>query len=237
MTCVQERIRNELLDEEEQAMLNQAIALSLMKSSEHSDIEDSPHQSQSIPTQALTLFVRKNDNNINNAEDLYGNFESIPRSTSFATTLTQESTLSGSDLYTDIDNERTKQRIYRRYPYSFNDLLEDICSYLYFLIKATCLSIVLVILSLIVFTVVQFSTAFLSAVNAELESIATGVSRQVQKCTQDYYINQCDPESRVPFLEENCTFWEKCMDQDPYNVVTRVEVISGLIARLITAFV
>ncbi|CAG8672142.1 12947_t:CDS:1 [Racocetra fulgida] len=110
-------------------MLNQAIALSLMKSSEHSDIEDSPHQSQSIPTQALTLFVRKNDNNTNNAEDLYGNFESIPRSTSFATTLTQESTLSGPDLYADIENERTKPRIYthRRYPYSFNDLLEDIC--------------------------------------------------------------------------------------------------------------
>ncbi|CAG8657643.1 5171_t:CDS:2, partial [Cetraspora pellucida] len=235
MTCVQERIGNELLEEEEQAMLNQAIALSLMK---NGDIEDSLHQSQPIPTQALTLFLRKNDNT-NDAEDLYENFESIPRSMSFATTLSQGSTLSGSDLYTDIDNERTRQRVYtrRRYPHSFNDLLEDICSYLYFLIKATCLSIVLVILSLIVITVVQFTTAFLYAVNAELESIATEVELQILKCKQEYAINQCDPESRVPFLEENCTFWAKCSKQDPYNVVTRAEVIAGLIARLISAFV
>ncbi|RIB18191.1 Di-sulfide bridge nucleocytoplasmic transport domain-containing protein [Gigaspora rosea] len=168
MTCVQERIGSEMLDEEEQAILKEAIALSL----------------------------------------------------------------SGN-------NERTKQQIYirRRYTYSLNDLLEDICSYLYFLIKATCLSIVLVILSLIAIMAVQFAMAFLSAVNTELESMATEVTRQAHKCTQNYLINQCDPVSRVPFLEENCTFWEKCIGQDPYNVVTRAEVISGLIARLISAFI
>jgi hypothetical protein len=51
-----------------------------------------------------------------------------------------------------------------------------------------------------------------------------------------YVENRCNPTTRAPYLEENCTFWESCMNQDPDNIVKSSEIYAKQFARLISIF-
>lgn len=37
-------------------------------------------------------------------------------------------------------------------------------------------------------------------------------------CTKHYVDNKCEPHSRVPAMQVQCTEWEKCMQRNPTDI-------------------
>ncbi|CAG8696081.1 14489_t:CDS:10, partial [Acaulospora morrowiae] len=239
----------EYLDDEEQAMLRRALALSLERNDNYS--EDSSQQTFSlerkdndlegdsqraftlslenkdsyiddVPQQALSLSLRRR---INNPEEV----GPIPRFMSFGAPFFESPK---TTFYPDLNN-KSEQWVKQRQTFNekryFRYLLEDLCSYLYFLIKAAFFLILLMILMSVIMGIVQFVMIFRSDINKEFEIIASEIHHQAQKCTINYVTNRCAPETRAPFLEENCTKWEKCMNRDPYNSIKTTEVQHELV--------
>ncbi|CAG8602373.1 17775_t:CDS:10 [Acaulospora morrowiae] len=234
----------EYLDDEEQAMLRRALALSLERND--NDSEDSSQQTFSlerkdndpegesqrtlslslerkdsyindVPQQTLSLSLRRG---INNPEEV----GPIPRFMPFGAPFSESPQ---TTFYHDLNN-KSEQWVKQRQTFNekrcFRYLLEDLCSYLYFLIKAAFFLILLMILMSVIMGIIQFVMIFRSDINKEFEIIASEIHHQAQKCTINYVTNRCAPETRAPFLEENCTKWEKCMNRDPYNSIKTTEV-------------
>jgi hypothetical protein len=93
----------------------------------------------------------------------------------------------------------------------------------------------------IIFTAtIAFTLVFLIALNAdhqkEVEIYKSDAARKIQECSLKYVENRCNPVTRAPYLEENCTFWENCMNQDPNNSVKSAEIYAKQFARIISIF-
>ncbi|RHZ64077.1 hypothetical protein Glove_326g155 [Diversispora epigaea] len=235
MTCIGE-------EEEEHVMLRHAIELSLKK---NDDMQ----------------LTKRNLDNINNNNNIDNNIESTPfrMSQSTTTTFSEIPTTTPSffpdpsmpAFYPDIDlnkqfkeskfkewirQEINKERRHRHFGTS-NEILEDLSSYLYFLIKAACFSIVLMILGFFIISFIQLIFAFRSDINKEIGIISSDLNNLIQSCTKNYVINECGSDNRIPLLEENCTEWENCMNLDPNNSISTIEVIVKFLGRLISSFV
>ncbi|RGB37253.1 Di-sulfide bridge nucleocytoplasmic transport domain-containing protein [Rhizophagus diaphanus] len=85
-----------------------------------------------------------------------------------------------------------------------------------------------------------FTFVFLITLNAdhqkEVEIYMTDAARKIKECSLKYVENRCNPATRAPYLEENCTFWENCMNQDPNNIVKSSEIYAKQFARIISIF-
>lgn len=60
----------------------------------------------------------------------------------------------------------------------------------------------------------------------------TAILEEIEQCARNYIINQCDPETRVPWLETLCNTWQACMKKDPFKGKLSAEII----AEIITSF-
>ncbi|CAG8540787.1 1739_t:CDS:2 [Funneliformis caledonium] len=60
--------------------------------------------------------------------------------------------------------------------------------------------------------------------------------REIQECSLKYLENRCNPVTRAPYLENNCTFWEDCMNRNPDNNVKEAELYAKQMARIISVF-
>jgi len=59
---------------------------------------------------------------------------------------------------------------------------------------------------------------------------------KISKCYEDYKINKCSSDERIPFLENTCKEWEACMNQSPDEVrmiMIGAEVISEILNKFI----
>jgi len=60
---------------------------------------------------------------------------------------------------------------------------------------------------------------------------------EINQCTKDFHENRCEPETRLPAVEEYCLQVEKCMLQDPMKVVQSSKMTAALIAEIINEFI
>lgn len=60
------------------------------------------------------------------------------------------------------------------------------------------------------------------------------LQNEIEACSLQFFANHCD-RNRLPALEDLCTEWEKCKDQDPENVAG-VKAVVGHIADIINEF-
>jgi len=85
-----------------------------------------------------------------------------------------------------------------------------------------------------------FTLVFLVALNTdhqkEVEIHKSDAARKIKECSLKYIENRCNPATRAPYLEENCTLWESCMNQDPNNSVKSSEIYAKQFARIISIF-
>ncbi|ORX42175.1 hypothetical protein DM01DRAFT_1330159 [Hesseltinella vesiculosa] len=58
---------------------------------------------------------------------------------------------------------------------------------------------------------------------------------EIQSCARQYKVNLCDPETRVPALEQKCQEWLVCMNQLP-TTVTRARLSAETLAEIINSF-
>lgn len=49
-------------------------------------------------------------------------------------------------------------------------------------------------------------------------SLFVAIMKEISVCAKLYHENRCDPENRVPAMDEPCRNWETCMDRDPDTV-------------------
>jgi hypothetical protein len=78
-----------------------------------------------------------------------------------------------------------------------------------------------------------------STVQHDLSAAAAAeVSKVISEmgaCADHYTRNRCDPQSRIPAMEEMCRQWEVCMNQNPEEV-GRTKVSAKMLAQVITSF-
>jgi len=60
---------------------------------------------------------------------------------------------------------------------------------------------------------------------------------EIGQCTKDYVDNRCEPEKRLPAVEEYCLQTEKCMSQDPMKVIQSSKMTAALVAEIINEFI
>ncbi|CAG8569216.1 12432_t:CDS:2 [Funneliformis mosseae] len=94
--------------------------------------------------------------------------------------------------------------------------------------------------TLIIAASFAFSFIFLIAINVdhqkEIENRKSEAEREIQECSLKYLENRCNPVTRAPYLENNCTFWEDCMNRNPDNNVKEAELYAKQMARIISVF-
>ena len=60
---------------------------------------------------------------------------------------------------------------------------------------------------------------------------------EINQCTKDYVDNRCEPETRLPPIEDYCMEKEKCMMQDPVKVVQASKMTALILAEILNEFV
>ncbi|OMH82766.1 Nucleus export protein brr6 [Zancudomyces culisetae] len=73
-------------------------------------------------------------------------------------------------------------------------------------------------------------------IERKVQEYSVEIVQEISKCTKDYIMNQCDPLTRVPAMENECLRWEACMNQDP-KVVARARISAETIAEIINSFI
>lgn len=58
-----------------------------------------------------------------------------------------------------------------------------------------------------------------------------------QRCRDEYFTNECQPELRREALEDFCREREECMNTGSYSAVKMVYVLSGLIAQTLNTLI
>ncbi|CEP62988.1 Brr6p LALA0_S06e08460g [Lachancea lanzarotensis] len=96
------------------------------------------------------------------------------------------------------------------------------------------------IVSGLLFLCVRFIQLINRDVDRKLLLQAAGAARTVRECRAKYFKNRCEPESRAPWLESQCLYWSRCMNQeipeatDPQHSAvvwaeTLAEIINGFL--------
>ncbi|OBA24458.1 hypothetical protein METBIDRAFT_86432 [Metschnikowia bicuspidata var. bicuspidata NRRL YB-4993] len=56
-------------------------------------------------------------------------------------------------------------------------------------------------------------------------------------CERSYHENYCSPDTIVPALEKMCAYWEKCMNQDPFQIGNRSLVSAHTIGMILNSLI
>ncbi|KAL1405066.1 hypothetical protein Q8F55_008689 [Vanrija albida] len=86
------------------------------------------------------------------------------------------------------------------------------------------------------YVAVQFILAVRRDVQERIDEVAVEILQEIGDCSKLYIKNRCEPELRVPAMENACYAWETCMNRDP-AVVGRARVGAETFAGVINSFV
>lgn len=75
-------------------------------------------------------------------------------------------------------------------------------------------------------------------ISYKLAQQSSNILSSIETCRRAYIENQCHPDTIVPLLEQKCAYFERCMNQDPFNgggnvVKISAETIGVLVNSLI----
>ncbi|KAJ2962437.1 hypothetical protein NQZ79_g2360 [Umbelopsis isabellina] len=76
----------------------------------------------------------------------------------------------------------------------------------------------LFIVLVIVYLAVQAILTIQRDVQQKVDEYSLAIMKEISVCAKLYHENRCDPENRVPAMDEPCRNWETCMDRDPDTV-------------------
>ncbi|KAM9936461.1 hypothetical protein OXX80_004000 [Metschnikowia pulcherrima] len=71
----------------------------------------------------------------------------------------------------------------------------------------------------------------------KLKQEANNLLVEIASCERSYNENHCSPETIVPALEKMCAYWEKCMNQDPYQVGNRSSISAHTIGVILNSLI
>ncbi|TXT04369.1 hypothetical protein VHUM_04136 [Vanrija humicola] len=86
------------------------------------------------------------------------------------------------------------------------------------------------------YVALQFILAVRRDVQERIDEVSVEILQEIAECSQLYLKNRCEPEFRVPAMENACYAWETCMNRDP-AVVGRARVGAETFAGVINSFV
>ena len=81
-----------------------------------------------------------------------------------------------------------------------------------------------------------FWSAVLGDVDREQHAAMVDVMADMAECARQYKANSCEPEKRLPYMQNVCVNWEKCMNRDP-SKVGRARVSAHTFAQIFNSFV
>lgn len=96
----------------------------------------------------------------------------------------------------------------------------------------------LLLVSVLLYLVYVFITTIKADINQKIEIYTTDATREISRCTRDYYRNKCSTENgntRAPALEQPCTVWEKCMNRDP-QLIGKSKITAETFADIVNGF-
>ncbi|CAB4412794.1 hypothetical protein RhiirA5_354840 [Rhizophagus irregularis] len=185
--------------------------------------ENENYDEQTLINLALALSLEKNDNN-----DYYS---TAPMSMGLGPSSPQLSSDTQPNLAFQHNQQNQSPRMIIIHPPKniFRRLFDNFLWFCLWNIKAVISAASL-----------AFTFVFLITLNAdhqkEVEIYMSDAARKIKECSLKYIENRCNPATRAPYLEENCTFWENCMNQDPNNIVKSSEIYAKQFARIISIF-
>lgn len=81
---------------------------------------------------------------------------------------------------------------------------------------------------------------FVSAVQGDVDKKSheamADIMSEMATCAQQYTINKCEPDTRIPAMQTVCENWSKCMQRDPARVA-RAKVSAQTFAEIFNSFV
>ncbi|CCC70882.1 hypothetical protein NCAS_0F03980 [Naumovozyma castellii] len=99
-----------------------------------------------------------------------------------------------------------------------------------------------VVVTVILFFAYQFVTLVKKDVDFKLQRKLVENDYRIQRCEENYVRNQCEPELRVPALEELCNEWFHCMqekEETPKGTVVHISTTlwAQTLAEVVNAFI
>ncbi|KAJ1963120.1 hypothetical protein GGI12_002237, partial [Dipsacomyces acuminosporus] len=73
-------------------------------------------------------------------------------------------------------------------------------------------------------------------VNSKVQEYSAEILQEIAACSKQYSDNRCDPDMRVPAMEQACRAWENCMRRDPTKV-GRAKVSAETLAEIVNGFI
>ncbi|CAO3650390.1 unnamed protein product [Cunninghamella blakesleeana] len=189
--------------------------------------------SASALTQRYQQRLKEKKRNNNNSI-VKKNHPSIYHTTTSATT-TNTNTIKYPNTFLSNHLQLQQQQHYNNDSSLFNNyiyhrsLSYTIITYIQLLFRVTILSIILYVVFQLIWTIRE-------DFQIKANDYTNALIQEIQSCAQQYKINLCDPETRVPALEKKCEYWLLCMNRMPHSV-TRVRVSAETIAEIINSFV
>ncbi|KAJ2673426.1 hypothetical protein GGI25_004688 [Coemansia spiralis] len=94
-----------------------------------------------------------------------------------------------------------------------------------------------IIMALVVlYIVAQVLLTIHRDVNAKVQEYSAEILQEIAACSKQYLSNHCDPQLRVPAMEQLCSVWESCMHRDPTKV-GRLRVSAETLAEIVNGFI
>ncbi|KAM0753304.1 hypothetical protein T439DRAFT_195282 [Meredithblackwellia eburnea MCA 4105] len=73
-------------------------------------------------------------------------------------------------------------------------------------------------------------------VQDRLTSLTAEIRAEIMQCAKAYVDNRCQPETRLPAMERQCSGWEECMGREAV-VVGKTRVVAEILAEVVNGFV
>ncbi|CAM0140528.1 hypothetical protein VKS41_006545 [Umbelopsis sp. WA50703] len=94
----------------------------------------------------------------------------------------------------------------------------------------------LFIVLVIVYLAVQAILTIQRDVQQKVAEYSTAIMKEISVCVKLYHENRCDPENRVPAMDEPCRNWEACMDRHP-DTLGRAKISAETFAEIVNGFI
>ncbi|KAJ3084257.1 hypothetical protein HK102_000721 [Quaeritorhiza haematococci] len=94
----------------------------------------------------------------------------------------------------------------------------------------------LFIVGVMLYFIVQFILTVHHDLEMKADEYSAEISYQIAECRKHYYINRCEPETRIPAVAHMCKEWEICMSRDPKEV-GRLKVGAETLAEILNKLI
>lgn len=89
---------------------------------------------------------------------------------------------------------------------------------------------------LVLYIMFQMVNGIYSDYQLKLQWFQNEILLENQRCSKNFQLNKCDPETRVPAVEDVCQAWEHCMLRDPLKVAS-TKITASVFAEILEEFV